>query len=95
MTFNVTAGSGSAVSEATFEYPPDPAYIGGVAFVYDENNGGGVIERAGADGSFDQTQPFPATLGDQVIVTVQLKEETESTCVVLQNGHQSAASLCQ
>jgi hypothetical protein len=95
MTFDVSAGSGSSLSAATFSYPADSLYVGGIVFVYDQNLGDGVIEAANLDGSFAKTQPFSAVLGDQVIVTVQLKEQETSTCVILQNGHQNAGALCQ
>jgi len=93
MTFTVTGGSGA--TEATFSYPADSNYVGGVVYVFDENGGDGVIENANADGSFSQTEAFPAKLGDQVIVTVDLKNQSEATCVVLQNGAQSAVDECQ
>jgi hypothetical protein len=95
MTFDVTVGSGSSISTATFSYPADSLYVGGIVFVYDQNLGDGVIEAANLDGSFAKTQPFSAALGDQVIVTVQLKDQTPSTCVILQNGHPTAGALCQ
>jgi hypothetical protein len=94
MTFNV-GSNGSGVSDATFQYPADHNYIGGVVYVFDEDGGDGVIENANADGSFSPTEAFPAKLGDQVIVTVDVQNQSESTCVVLQDGVQSAADLCQ
>jgi hypothetical protein len=94
MTFGVTM-NGSGVSVATFSYPADNNYVGGVVYVFDENGGDGVIENANADGSFSSTEAFPAKLGDQVIVTVDVKNQSEATCVVLQNGPQSAADECE
>src|SRR5580658_8157096 len=63
--------SGSGTTEATFEYPPDASYVDGVVYVFDQNLGDGVIEAASPTGAFKQTQPFAATIGDQVIVTIQ------------------------
>ena len=94
MTFGVST-NGSGASQATFSYPADNNYVGGVVYVFDENGGDGVIEDANADGSFSQTEAFAAKLGDQVIVTVDVKNQSESTCVVLQNGAQSAADECE
>ena len=97
MTFDVSAvGSGSdAVTEATFEYPANPSYVDSTVYVFDQNRGDGVIETASPTGGFLQTQPFAATLGDQVIVTVQHDDQSESACVVLQDGLQNPNVPCQ
>jgi hypothetical protein len=97
MMFTVTStGSGSdAVTEATFEYPADASYENSTVFVFDQNLGDGVIETASPVGGFLQTQPFLANLGNQVIVTVQLEDQSESTCVILQNGPQNPNNPCQ
>jgi hypothetical protein len=55
----------------------------------------GVIEDAQPDGSFAETPPFPAVLGNEVLVTVQRPDQSESTCVVLQDGTQDPNSQCE
>lgn len=96
MTFHVAGGSGSgALGTATFSYPADPAYKGAVVYVFDQDLGEGVIEAAGTDGAFPETQPFPAVLGNQVLVTIQREDQSEATCIVLQDGMQSSTNVCE
>ncbi len=88
----------TAVGNDTFvslTYPPTSEYIGGVYAVYDESNGTGVLQSAGPDGSCPPTKPTPARVGDQVVVTVTLRDQTQSTCVVLREGAQSLTPYCQ
>ncbi|HTR49189.1 MAG TPA: hypothetical protein VMJ10_00700 [Kofleriaceae bacterium] len=79
----------------TFTYPATSLYANGTAYIFDINEGQGVIQQAKADGSIGPTMQFPAMLGDNVDVTVQLEQQTASTCVVLQVGHQDPNQYCQ
>jgi hypothetical protein len=80
---------------ASLTYPPTSEYIGGVYAVYDEANGMGVLQSAGPDGSCPATRPTPAKLGDQVVITMTLRDQTQSTCVILRAGPQSLTPYCQ
>jgi hypothetical protein len=84
MSFHLT-GTGSA-GTATFSYTADDRYVDSVAYVYNTDLGVGVIQNANADGSIGPTQPFPAIVGTRVEVTIQLKDQTESTCVRVREG---------
>jgi hypothetical protein len=91
--FDVTTTG--ATSTAVMTYPATSAYIGGTAYVFDTVTGQGVFQRANADGSIGPTLPLPASIGDAVVVSVTSSEQqTVSTCVVLQQGPQSAAANC-
>jgi len=79
----------------TFTYPPTSIYANGTAYIYDRNEGQGVIQDAAADGSIGPTMAFPAVLGDNVVVTVQLEQQTASTCIVLRAGQQDPNTYCQ
>jgi len=92
MTFVVT-GDG-ANSSATFSYPADHNYVGSVVFVYNRDRGLGIIEATRPDGSVGPTQPVPAAIGNQVVVTFQREDLTVSTCVRLRNGTQSSTDYC-
>ncbi|HEY1559171.1 MAG TPA: hypothetical protein VGF94_30325 [Kofleriaceae bacterium] len=78
-----------------FTYPASSIYANGTAYIFDRNLGRGVIQVAGADGSIGPTMEFPATLGDNVVVSVELEQQTASTCVVLQSGKQDPNAYCQ
>ena len=45
--------------------------------------GVGIIQAANPDGSVGPTPPLAATLGNQIVVSIQRDEQTVSTCVVL------------
>jgi hypothetical protein len=89
MTFHI-----SMIGRAVFTYPPTSAYVGGTAYIYDRTKGLGVIQDCGTDGSIGPTQEFPAALGDNVVVTVQVGEQAESQCIVLQEGLQNPTVYC-
>ena len=91
MTFEVELQTGSA----QFSYSPSGAYAGAAVYVFNRAKGTGVIDTARADGSVGPTLPFPAALGDAVVVTFESEQQTVSTCVVIRQGRQSAADICR
>jgi hypothetical protein len=90
MTFEVDFDLGSA----RFAYQPDPSYAFAIVYVFNRDAGRGVITTANADGSVSPTDPFPAEIGDAVIVTFELEQQLASTCVRLQDGPSSSALRC-
>jgi len=92
---NATLTVDGANTLVSITYPPTSEYIGGVYSVYDEANGMGVLQAAGPDGSCPPTRPTPAKLSDQVVITMTLRDQTQSTCVVLRDGGQSLTPYCQ
>ena len=78
-----------------FSYGPTTSYVGGIAYVYNQTKGQGVIQNCGPDGSIGPTQPFPAEAANQVVVTVQVCDQTESSCIVLREGTQDPTTYCQ
>jgi hypothetical protein len=92
MTFVVTGDA--ANSNATFQYPPDINYIGSIVYVYDRERRVGIIEATRPDGSVGPTRPVSAAIGDQIVVTFQLRDEAISTCIRLRNGQQSSTDYC-
>jgi hypothetical protein len=91
MTFDVELQTGSA----RFSYSPAGAYEGSTVYVFNRAEGTGVIDTARADGSVGPTLPFPAALGDSVVVSFEREQQTVSTCVVIRQGRQSTADLCR
>jgi len=91
MDFNVSM-DGNA-SSAIFSYPPDKNYEGGTAYVFDDNNGGGVFHLVNPDFSIGP-MTLTASLGDQVVVTIESAEQTVSRCVVLRQGSQDPNTYC-
>jgi hypothetical protein len=92
MTFHITTVGTNATAVLT--YPATDAYRGGVAFVYNRNLGAGIIQRCNTDGSIGPTQPTTAKAGDEMVVSVQVGDQTESTCIVLQEGVQNPTAYC-
>ena len=90
MSFSVKAADGTA----SFSYPADVNYVGSTVFVYNRDKGKGVIEDAHADGSVGPTQPMPAMIGDQVVVSFQRADQTVSTCIRLREGKQDPTDYC-
>ena len=80
MSFHLTAG------QATFSYAADDRYVNSTVYVFNTVRGLGVIQSANPDGSLGPTQPFPAMEGDQVIVSIQRTDQTESVCVRVREG---------
>lgn len=84
MTFHLTLVG--ADSTAQFSYPSQHNYHNGVAYVYNRTKGTGVIQNVNTDDSIGPTPSFPAVIGDEVVVSVQTVNQTESTCVKLRDG---------
>ena len=69
-------------------------YVGSIVYVYNRDRGLGIIEATRPDGSVGPTQPVPAAIGNQIVVTFQREDLTVSTCVRLRNGTQSSTDYC-
>jgi len=89
MTFEVDVTSGTA----TFSYRGDVSLAGATVYVFDRRLGQGVIDTAKPDGSVGPTPAFAAAAGDDIDVTFQHNQDSESTCVVLQSGTPSTVCL--
>src|SRR5205823_14978928 len=59
-------------STAVFNYRPTSQYKGGIAYLYNQTVGLGIIQNCNADGSIGPTVPMKAKLADQIIVSVQV-----------------------
>ena len=89
MTFTMDAAAGTA----SFSYPADVNFGGAVVYVFNRDQGQGIIDTARADGSVGPTAPVPAVSGDQIVVTFDADGEATSACVVLdENGRDPTAS---
>ncbi len=93
MTFRVE-GLGGPDSHATFEYPPDAKYSEATVFVFNRDRGVGIIATATIDGAVETTNPVPADLGEQIVVTFERDDQTVSTCIRLREGAQSSTDYC-
>jgi hypothetical protein len=82
MEFTVTPAEGIA----RFSYDAMPRFGFATVYVFNETVGRGVIDTARSDGSVGPTAPFPANLGDNIIVTFDVGDESVATCVVLREG---------
>lgn len=72
---------------ATFEYTDvrgDFAFA--VVYVLNRDQGMGTITSARSDGTVDPTVPFPADVGDRILVTFDIGDQLASICVLLVDG---------
>lgn len=79
---------------ARFTYDPFPSYANAIVYVFNRDQGQGVITTAESNGSVAPTAPFPGAAGDHVVVTFELDGDLGSTCVELQQGQSSSANEC-
>lgn len=80
--------------QAQFAYGTEPRYAFAVVYVFNKDKGTGIITTARADGSVGPTEPFPASLGDNVAITFETDEVSASRCVVVREGAPSAFDYC-
>ncbi len=92
MTFHLAGEPGATT--ASFAYPANVNYVDTVVFVFNRDQGVGIIEAARNDGSVGPTAAVRADLGDQMVVTFQRDDQTVSTCVRLREGAQSETDYC-
>jgi hypothetical protein len=92
MTFEVTTDNTGMITAARFSYPAEENYKGGVVYVYNRTTGEGVIKAVNADGSIGPTQSLAATLNNQIQITVENADQTQTvgTCVLLKEGAPSS-----
>ncbi len=92
MTFQLSSTPGATT--AIFTYPTSPNYIGSVVYLFNRDMGTGIILDANPDGSVGPSQPLTAVAGNHIVVTFQREDESESTCIRLQNGSQDPNNYC-
>jgi hypothetical protein len=93
MTFHLS-GDPNATT-ATFSYPRDTNYCNGTLYLYDRDRHYGIIQAANVDCTLGPTQPMTALAGDQLDVTVQVGQQSVSTCIRLREGMPSPTDYCQ
>lgn len=91
MDFSITVQDG--VSTASFSYPPDDNYKDSTYYVFDHNNGGGVFHVANLDGSIHALE-IEASVGDQLVISIEGGAQTVSRCIVLREGSQDPNTYC-
>jgi hypothetical protein len=92
MTFTVTT-SGTD-STATFSYPPKADYGDALVYVFNRDQGVGIIQQARPDGSIGPTNPVAAKVNEQIVVSFQLEDQTVSRCIRLRDGQQDPNNYC-
>lgn len=91
MVFDYDGANG----EASFTFDPNPSYGNAIVYVFNRDQGVGIIETATADGSVGPTRTFAGALGDHIVVTFELETQLASTCIELQQGRSSSARECE
>ena len=91
MSFEVQVETG----EARFEYSASGTYAGATVYVFNRRSGTGVNDTARDDGSVGPTSPFPAALGDEVVVSFEREQQTVSTCITIQQNQQNTTNICR
>jgi hypothetical protein len=92
MTFTVTMDGPN--STATFSYPAKQDYGDAIVYVFNRDQGIGIIETARPDGSVGPTQPLSARVNEQIVVSFQLEDQTVSRCIRLRDGQQDPTNYC-
>jgi hypothetical protein len=82
MTFDTDPDLGQAV----FTYEPRERFANAIVYIFNQDQGTGIITTARPNGGVGPTEPFPGVAGDQVLVTFEIDEDAASTCVVLRAG---------
>lgn len=90
MNFTVNGMDGTAV----FSYPPKQDYEGAIVYVFNRDQGVGIIEQARPDGGVGPTRPVAAKIGEQIVVSFQLDDQTVSRCIRLRDGQQDPTAYC-
>jgi hypothetical protein len=83
-----------ATSSATFTYPANINYENSILYLYNRDQGVGIIEATRPDGSVGPTRPLSAELGNQIVVAFQRDDLSVSTCIRLRDGAQSRFDRC-
>ena len=92
MDFELSTTPGAET--ATFAYPATHNYEGSVVYVYNRDQGTGIIVDANPDGGVGPTMPFAAVAGNQIVVTFQREDQSQSTCIRLRQGAQDPNNYC-
>jgi hypothetical protein len=90
MTFEVDVDAGAA----RFAYQGTSSYAFAVVYVFNRDQGEGIITTADERGAVAASQPFPAQEGDEVVVSFELESQFASTCVRLRDGPSSSSQKC-
>ena len=80
--------------EASFTFDPAPTFANAIVYIFNRDQGVGIIETAAADGSVGPTRTFSAELDDRIVVTFDIGVQLAATCVRLQDGRSSSALEC-
>jgi hypothetical protein len=92
MTFTVTTTATD--STATFAYPAKADYGDALVYVFNRDQGVGIIEQARPDGSVGPTRAVAAKVNDQIVVSFQLEDQMVSRCIRLRDGAQDPNNYC-
>ncbi len=92
MTFDITVDGPN--SSATFAYPAKSDYGDAIVYVFNRDQGVGIIEQARSDGSVGPTRAVAARENEQIVVSFQLEDQTVSRCIRLRNGPQDPNNHC-
>lgn len=93
MTFDIGTGA-APVGTAVFSYPDDIRIKDAVVYIYNRDQGEGIITTATDQGGVGPTKPFPAVANDQVVVTFQQEDQSISTCIRIKQGSQDPNAYC-
>lgn len=91
VSFALDEDSGSA----TFSYGSDPSFGGAIVSIFNREVGEGIITTAESDGTVSETAPFPAILGDEIVITFDTGADLSSTCVTIANGQSNSGLECE
>lgn len=78
----------------TFSYDPQSGYGNAIVYIFNRDLGEGLITTARGDGSVGPTEPFPAQIGDDLIITFETEEQLASRCITVSEGRSGSQFEC-
>ena len=90
MSFSVAPADGLA----RFSYQPTSRFADAIVYVFNQDQGVGIIATARPDGGVGPTESFPAVAGDDVLITFDTGDQAVSTCGGVRVGTPSGTEVC-
>lgn len=90
-SFRLDMQAGTATFEATVSRED---FMNARVYVENDTQGVGVIVTANPDGTVSETPPFPGVLGDRIVVTYRIGDDSVAACVLLVEGRPGPNDVC-
>ncbi len=79
---------------ATFSYDAQSRFSGAIVYVFNRDLGEGIITTADGNGGVPATMPFPAAVGDDLIITFETEDQLTGRCITMTQGRSGSQFEC-